>query len=160
MKSTVTTLAALSLLVAGPALAGKKKKKDKGDEATAAAAPAGPSVPTTPDDGNSKKFGAKLMSASLNNFSPADTGGAKFKYDTMTFAADNTWKAAAWVEFDEEKMECTESGKWTMEPAESDKVATVAWTVDKTDCAGRDAGAEVRAQLTLSKDGSIDAKFR
>lgn len=159
MKPTVTTIAALSLLIAGPALAGKKKKKDKpsapGVETSAAAA-----VPTTPDDATSKKFGGKLVTATLSNFSPADTGGAKFQYDKMVFKADNTWKADAWVEFDDEKMECVETGKWTMEPAESDKVATVAWTVDKTDCAGRDAGAAVRAQLTLSKDGSIDAKFR
>ena len=150
-------MTALAFLFAGPALAGKKKK-DKAPPA-AEAAPAA-AVPTTPDDANSKKFGGKLLKSTLRNFSPADTGGAKFKYDAMTFAADNTWKADAWVEFDDEKMECTESGSWTMEPAESDKVATVQWKVDKTDCAGRDAGAEVRAQLTLSKDGSIDAKFR
>ena len=157
MKPTVRTIAALSLLIAGSALAGKKKKKDAptSDEAPAAAA-----APTTPDDPTSKKFGAKLVEATLKNFSPADTGGAKFQYATMVFQADNSWKADAWVEFDDEKMECVESGKWTMEAADSDKVATVAWTVDKTDCAGRDAGAEVRAQLTLSKDGNIDAKFR
>ena len=157
MKSTLASMTALALLVAGPALAGKKKK-DKSPPPTESAPAA--AVPTTPDDAASKKFGGKLLKATLRNFSPADTGGAKFKYDAMTFAADNTWKADAWVEFDEEKMECTESGKWSMEPAESDKVATVQWTVDKTDCAGRDAGAEVRAQLTLSKDGSVDAKFR
>lgn len=159
MKSTLAPMAALALFVAGPALAGKKKKgKDKAPPTTDAASAA--AVPTTPDDATSKKFGAKLLKSTLRSFSPADTGGAKFKYDSMTFSADNTWKADAWVEFDEEKMECTESGKWSMEPAESDKVATVQWSVDKTDCAGRDAGAEVRAQLTLSKDGSIEAKFR
>ncbi|HCH65337.1 MAG: hypothetical protein CL927_13820 [Deltaproteobacteria bacterium] len=157
MKSTLVTMTTLALLVAGPALAGKKKKDKSPPPSESAPAAA---VPTTPDDAASKKFGGKLLKSTLRNFSPADTGGAKFKYDAMTFAADNTWKAEAWVEFDEEKMECIESGKWTMEPAESDKVATVQWTVDKTDCAGRDAGAEVRAQLTLSKDGSIDAKFR
>lgn len=158
MKSVLPALAALSLVAAGPALAGKKKNKDK--EASSAPAAASKAVPTTPDDAASKKFGANLMDATLRNFRPNDTGGAKFQYDAMTFAADNTWKAAAWVEFDDEKMECTEKGSWTMEAAESDKVATVSWKVDTTDCAGRDAGAEVRAQLTLSKDGSIDAKFR
>jgi uncharacterized protein YciI len=160
MKPTVRTIAALSLLIAGPALAGKKKKNDApASDAAAAEAPAA-AAPSTPDDPASKKFGAKLVEATLKNFSPADTGGAKFQYATMVFQADNTWKADAWVEFDDEKMECVESGKWTMEAADSDKVATVAWTVDKTDCAGREAGAEVRAQLTLSKDGNIDAKFR
>ncbi len=158
MKPNIALIAVLSLSVAGPALAGKKKKGIEAPAAPAAAPSA--AAPTTPDDGNSKKFGAKLMTSTLRNFSPADTGGAKFQYETMSFAADNTWKAAAWVEFDDEKMECTESGKWTMEPASSDKVATVQWTVDKTDCAGRDSGAEVRAELTLSKDGNIDAKFR
>lgn len=159
MKSTLPALAALALVVAGPALAGKKGKKSKKGDATSTAASTEASVPTTPGDAASKKFGTKLITSSLNNFSPSD-GGAKFKYDTMVFKADNTWSADGWVEFDDEKMECVEKGKWTMEPAESDKVATVAWTVDQTDCAGRDSGVEVRAQLTLSKDGSIDAKFR
>jgi hypothetical protein len=158
MKSMLAPMTALSLLFAGPALAGKKKKDKSTPEE--AAAPAAAAVPTTPDDATSKKYGVKLLKSTLRNFSPADTGGAKFKYDAMTFAADNTWKAEAWVEFDEEKMECVEAGKWTMEAAESDKVATVQWSVDKTDCAGREPGAEVRAQLTLSKDGSVDAKFR
>ena len=158
MSRTLPTILAASLLLGGTALAGKKKK-DKGADA-APAPKAAAAVPTTPDDAASKKFGAKLMSSTLRNFRPSDAGGATFQYDTMNFAADNTWNAAGWVEFDDEKMECTESGKWTMEAAESDKVANVTWTVDKTDCAGRDAGSEVRAQLTLAKDGSIDAKFR
>ncbi len=158
MTRMLTALLAASLVLGGSALAGKKKKK--GSDAPAAATPKAAAVPTTPDDAASKKFGVKLISSSLLAFRPNDTGGATFQYDKMTFAADNTWSAAGWVEFDDEKMECTETGTWAMEPAESDKVATVSWTVASTDCAGREAGSEVRAQLTLSKDGTIDARFR
>jgi len=158
MSRMLSALLAASLVLGGSALAGKKKKK--GGDAPAASTPKAAAVPTTPDDAASKKYGVKLMSSTLLAFRPSDTGGATFQYDKMTFAADNTWKAAGWVEFDDEKMECTEAGKWTMEPADSDKVATVNWTVDSTDCPGREAGSEVRAQLTLSKDGTIDAKFR
>ena len=155
MKRT-SLLAALALgLVASPALAGKKKKKAMPE----AKVPAAAAAPTTPDDGASKKFGMQLMTSTLRNFRPSD-GGAKFQYDAMTFAADNTWKADGWVEFDDERMECAESGKWSMDPAESDKVATVTWTVDDTDCPGREAGAEVRAQLTLGKGGAVEAVFR
>lgn len=159
MKSVLPSFVAIALVVAGPALAGKKKK-DKGPADAAAPSASAAAVPSTPDDAASKKFGVRLMDATLRNFRPNDTGGAKFQYDSMTFAPDNTWKAAAWVEFDDEKMECVEKGTWSMEAAESDKVATVSWKVDGTDCPGRDAGAEIRALLTLSKDGAIDAKFR
>ena len=158
MSRTLPVLLAASLVIGGTALAGKKKKKGKDVEAAAPKVEA--AVPTTPDDAASKKFGAKLMSSTLVNFRPSDAGGATFQYDKMTFSADNSWTAAGWVEFDDEKMECTESGSWTMEAAESDKVANVTWAVAKTDCAGRESGSEVRAQLTLSKDGTIDAKFR
>ena len=158
MSRTLPVLLTASLILGGTALAGKKKKKGK--DAPADAPKVEAAVPTTPADAASKKFGAKLMTATLVNFRPSDAGGATFQYDKMTFGADNTWTAAGWVEFDDEKMECNESGKWTMEAAESDKVANVTWGVDKTDCAGREPGSEVRAQLTLSKDGTIDAKFR
>jgi len=159
MSRKLAVLLTAALTFGGTALAGKKNKKGK-DDAAAPAPKAAAAVPATPDDAASKKFGAKLVTASLLNFRPSDAGGATFQYDKMTFGADNTWTAAGWVEFDDEKMECTEAGKWTMEAADSDKVANVTWTVDKTDCAGRESGSEVRAQLTLSKDGTIDAKFR
>jgi hypothetical protein len=157
MSRTLFVALSASLMLAGTALAGKKKKSKDVAVATPKAAAA---VPTTPADATSKKFGVKLMSSTLVNFRPSDAGGATFQYDKMTFGADNTWKAAGWVEFDDEKMECDESGNWTMEAADSDKVANVTWKVAKTDCAGREPGSEVRAQLTLSKDGTIDAKFR
>ncbi len=157
MSFRILSVVALAVLVPSTVLAGKKDKKT--EEAPAAdAAPA--AVPETPADAKSQKFGASLVTSSLRNFRPSDAGGATFQYDEMTFAADNSWTAKGWVEFEDEKMECTESGKWKMDPADSEKVAIVTWTVDKTDCAGRDAGAEVRAEFTIQKDNTITALFR
>lgn len=150
-------LLAASLAFAGPALAGKKKKKDKGGDAPAAAAAS--AVPDTPDDKNSKKFGEALVAVSISNWSPSDGGGAKFEYTTLSFNADNSWKGEGYVEIADERMECTETGKWSMDTAESATTATVTWTLDQTDCPGRESGGETRAVVTVTKSG-IDAKFR
>lgn len=147
-------LALASFLFAGPAL-GKKKKKDK----DAAESPAATATPDVPDDGNSKKFASQLIETAIANFSPSDGGGATFKYSTLAFVGDNTWKADAYIEIQDERMECVESGGWTMEPAESSTVGTVTWKVESTDCPGRESGGQTRALLTLSKSG-IDAIFR
>ncbi len=149
-------LLAASFALAGPALA---KKKKGGDDAPASADTPAAAAPSTPDDKNSQKFGAALVAVNIENWSPSDGGGAKFSYTTMSFNADNSWNANGYVEIADERMECTEAGGWTMEPADSATVATVNWTVDKTDCPGRDAGKENRAVITIGKSG-IEARFR
>ena len=158
MSRTPVLLACLFAL-STPAMAGKKSKdKNKDKSASAEEAPA--SVDTQlPDDNTSKKFGDALMAAEITDFRPVDNVGAKFVYSTMSFDAGNTWRADGYVEIQDERMECVESGAWSIEPAESNTVATVSWTVDKTDCAGRDAGQATRAQVTIEKNG-ISALFR
>ena len=142
-------LALLAVLALPSAVLAKKKPEE------AEAPPPAAAVPTTPDDANSKKFGALLVSATQADFKPTDSAGAKFLYSTLNFGADNNWLAKGYVEMDGERMDCTETGTWSMEPAESDKVATVTWKVDKTDCAGRDAGQTSRAKMTLDKSGKV-----
>ncbi len=152
--ATLLTLA----LVSPVALAGKKKKKSPG-EAAAESAPAETAL-NVPSDGNSKKFAETLLGTTITGFRPSDSGGGKFEYNTLSFAADNTWKADGYVEIMDERMECTESGTWEMEPADSAKTATVAWTVTQTDCPSRETGTSLRAVLTLGKSGIEDLKFR
>lgn len=160
MRRTALALASL-LALSGPALAGKKDKKKKGDDDDAAETSEAAAVPTElPDGADSAKFADKLMGLAIADFKPVDNVGATFVYSTMSFDAGNTWKARGYVEIADERMECSESGTWSMEPADSATVATVSWKVEKTDCAGREAGSNTRAQLTLGKDGIDEALFR
>ena len=103
---------ALALALVSPVALAKKKKK-KGDDAPAAEA-AAPAT-NVPDDGDSKKFADALMAAKIEGFRPTDGEGAKFEYDTLSFDAGNTWKAAGFVEIMDEKMECSSPapGPWS-----------------------------------------------
>lgn len=154
MSLRTFTIAALCVTFAPSiALAGKKKEAP-----VAAPVEQGPAT-AAPTDGNSQKFLAKLLTATLKGFSPSDGGGAEFKYDEAKFEAGNRFMAKGFVEMDGERMDCTETGTWKMDAAESDKVAAVEWKVEKTDCAGRDAGATVRVRMTIEKD-SVTTEFR
>ena len=146
------------LIASGPALAGKNKK-NKG-EGEAPAAEAAPAPTDAPADATSRKYLDRLLHVAIVDFKPIDTTGASFVYKTMTFNEGNTWSAAGMVEMDGETMDCTESGGWVMDPAESDAKAAVAWTIVKTDCPGRDVGIETRAELTLDKGALADVRFR
>lgn len=146
-------LLALSMLAPLGAVAGKKKEAPA--EAPAAEAKVATEAPT---DGASQKFLERLLEATVKNFSPSD-GGAQFKYDELRFAPGNTFAAKGFVEMDGERMDCRETGSWKMDAAESEKVGTVEFTVAKTDCAGRDAGATVRLRMTIDK-GSVSTEFR
>ncbi len=113
-----------------------------------------------PKDAKSKDFAKNLLGAAIKDFQPTDGGGAKLVYSSMRFAADNTWKASAYVKVEDLEMECTESGGWTMTAADSGSTATVTWKVDATDCVGRSSGSETRALITLSGGAIKDIKFR
>ncbi len=155
MKARLVVISApCALLVPATAAAGKKK------DAPAPAAPVetGPAT-AAPSDSNSQKFLAKLLTTTLKDFRPSDAGGAEFKYSEATFGAGNVFVAKGFVEMDGERMDCTETGTWKMDAAESDKSASVEWTIAKTDCAGRDAGASVRVKMTIDKDG-VNTEFR
>ncbi len=156
---TRTAFAALALSLAAPAFAGRKKKNKDKDDSDAGSESSASNL-DIPSDGTSKKFADLLLKTTIANFLPTDGDGAKFVYSTLNFLGDNTWKAEGYVEIMDERMECTESGTWTMDAAESDRTATLSWSLAKTDCAGRESGKEARAVLTINKDGSVDAAFR
>ena len=113
-----------------------------------------------PDDGASRTFAETLVGGTTTNFAPTDSDGAAFEYTKLQFRPDGTWHAEGYVEAMDERMECTESGAWSMTAADSKTVATVSWTVKDTSCVGREAGTETRAQLTVSKTGIESAMFR
>lgn len=127
---------------------------EKAPPANAGSAPAASSGPTSvsvaPADGNSQAFASALVGATIKNFSPSGGAGAKFMYNTLQFKADGSFSAAGFVEMDDEKMDCTETGTWGMDPADSKTSATINWKVEQTNCAGRDAGEQSRAQVDLS----------
>lgn len=135
---------------------------DKAPPASAGSAPAAaPSkVSSAPADDNSQAFARRLVATPIKNFSPSDSTGAKFLYNTFSFQADGTFTAQGYVEIADEKMDCAESGPWTMDAAESETVATVSWTVEKTNCAGREAGEKTRAQVTLQSGADPVFAFR
>lgn len=126
-------------------------------EAAPVAEAAGPEIP---GDANSKKFAEKLLGLTITNWAPEDSGDVDFEYTNMSFAADNTWKAVAYVAIQDERVDCKETGHWTMDPAESANTAGMSWTIDKTTCPGREAGRELRLSLSILNDGAFKVKMR
>ena len=149
----VALMTSLMFFMSSPALAGKKKKK-KDD---AADAPEQEASPETPGDALSKKFAKKLIEYPLKHFAPGD----QLTYSSLIFKGDNTWTADAKVTLGFESDECTETGSWSMDPAQADNMAVVSWVVAQSDCVGPvRKGFEVRAILTIGKDGQYDVKMR
>ncbi len=132
---------------------------DKQAPVEAAAEPAA-SGPEIPGDANSKKFADKLLSLTITNWSPEDSGDVEFKYSSLQFNASNGWNAAAYVAIMDERVDCKELGSWSMDPAESATTANMTWTIEKTTCPGRDAGRELRLQMSILNDGSFKVKMR
>ena len=97
-----------------------------------------------PSDPSSEKFGEKLFKLEITSFRPIDGGGASLIYDRLTFAPDGTWTATGSVTAADEKMECVETGDWTMDPAEDEDTASMTWTINKTNCAGREPQGQPR----------------
>lgn len=134
---------------------------EKEESSTSAVEEATESASTVvPADKVSQAYGKRLFSAEITRFKPVDGGGADFVYDDLTFKPDGSWSANGKVTIADESMECKEMGTWTMDPAESESQATLSWTVDKTNCAGREDGTTLRAMLILDKDGSYTVKMR
>ena len=126
-------------------------------ESAAAPAASGPEIPA---DANSKKFADKLMGLTISNWAPDDSGDVEFKYTNLTFAADNTWKAVAYVAIQDERVDCKELGTWTMDPADSATTANMTWHLEKTTCPGREAGRDLRLQMSILADGAFKVKMR
>lgn len=150
-------LRALPLLFALVAC-GEKAPPSNAGSAPTESAPA--KVAGAPGDAASQSFARTLVGLNITNFSPSGASGATFKYNTLSFKADGTFSASGYVEIDDERMDCTETGPWTMDAAESATVAPVSWTIEKTNCAGRDAGAEVRALVDLSNPSDPRFSYR
>lgn len=112
-----------------------------------------------PGDAKSKAFLSALTSMTVKNFAAVDGGGARVILTKLDFDANNSWSATGYVDAGEERMECQESGSWTMEPAESVTVATINWIIGQTDCTGREGGTETRAKITIVGD-DIEVAFR
>ena len=81
-------------------------------------------------------------------------------YETMGFRPDGSWSASGAVSIMEDKMECVESGSWTMDPATSEQDGVVTWTVDQTDCASRHTETSTRARILLQDGGQYKFQFR
>ena len=142
------------------AACGEKAPPTNAGTATPEASAGSSTVTGAPSDDKSQAFAQTLMGASFRNFSPSGATGAKFMYNTLQFKADGTFSAAGYVEMDDEKMDCTETGGWGMEVADSKTLATVFWKVESTDCAGRDAGEESRAEVDLSDPSNPKFRYR
>ncbi len=132
---------------------------DKNAPVEAAAAPAA-SGPQIPADAASKKFAEKLLNLTITNWAPEDSGDVEFEYTSLTFAANNTWQAAAYVAIQDERVDCKELGTWTMDAADSATTANMTWNLEKTTCPGREAGRELRLQLSILADGAFKTKMR
>jgi hypothetical protein len=142
------------------ALAGCAKDKEKTSTAAAAEAKPKPPVVNVPDDDNSKAFAEKLQGMDIQDFKPSSSEGGEIVYTHLKFRDEGVWAATGYVEAQDEKIDCSETGTWTMEPATSASTATMVWKTTTTDCAGREPGAEQRVLVTLKDDGKIDADYR
>lgn len=112
-----------------------------------------------PSDSASQAFAEALIEITIENFAAVDSGGAEVVLSTLRFAGDNSWSASGYVDAGEERMECTEKGHWSMDTADSKTQASINWTIDSTDCIGREAGNETRAQVTI-KGSDVEIAFR
>jgi hypothetical protein len=147
--------ALLPLLLLLPVTVGCGKKAPV--EATPEPVASGPEVP---GDAASKKFAEKLMSLEITDWAPEDSGDVKFEYTRLTFSPDNSWQAVAYVAIMDERVDCKELGSWTMDPAESATTAGMTWHIEKTTCPGREAGRDLRLEMTILGDGAFKVKMR
>ena len=142
------------------ALAGCAKDKDTATTAAPAAAKPTP-VANVPEDANSKAFAEKLQAMDIQDFKPSGSSeGGDIVYTHLKFRDEGVWAATGYVEAQDEKMDCSETGTWTMEPATSASTATMTWKTTTSDCAGREPGGEQRVLVTLKDDNKIDADYR
>ncbi len=132
---------------------------DKSAATPAAAAETGPKISMTIPEG-AKAFASALIGSPTKDFAPTDADGAAFMYTSLQFRGDGTWVASGYVEAMDERMECAESGQWSIEESMSKTEGTIAWTVGETSCVGRDQGSSTRAQVTVGSSGISSAMFR
>ena len=90
-----------------------------------------------------------LLKTGLSGFTPDAEG---LTYKTMTFKADNTFQVDAALTAMDEEIECTESGKWTMDAAESKTTASMNWSITSSDCPTRSTPIELRVKVLIDKN--------
>lgn len=142
----------LSLLLVGACAKKGEETSSNPNTATSAAT-------KLPEGNNAKSYAEKLLRIPVTNWKPIANGEADFVYKRMTFSADNTWAANAQMTAQGETVDCQESGTWVMESAEAENIATMEWTVQKTNCPGRNENSIIRVKATI-KDGEYDIMFR
>lgn len=155
----------MSYLIFLTALQVSEAKKSKGTEEISAKVTeeAKPNkkktnIQNVPKDKVSEAYAAALIETTGRGFSPNAMG---LTYQTITFAADNSWSADGVVSVMDEEMDCIEKGTWMMDPAQSETSANMTWTITSTDCPSRVAPIEMRLQLILTgTEAGINANFR
>lgn len=129
------------------------KKNKGGDAATnnpsSTSSSTADAATNAPSDSKSKAFIKALLNTGLTNFSPDAEG---LKYKTMTFNADNTFRVDAALTAMDEEIECAESGKWTMDAAESKTTASMNWSITSSDCPTRSTPIELRVKVLIEKN--------
>lgn len=111
-----------------------------------------------PADKTSQKYAATLLETTGKGFSPNAMG---LTYLTITFHADNTFRAEGLVSVMDEEMDCIETGTWNMDPATSENTANMDWTITATDCPSRQAPIQLRLEVVLTgTEAGINGNFR
>jgi len=149
MNRALLPLLALTLCACGD--------KDAPVEAAPVPVQAGPDIP---GDAQSQRFAEKLLALQVENWAPDDSGDVEFRYTRLTFNPDNTWNASGYVAVIDERVDCKELGRWTMDPAVSETTASMTWTIEKTTCPGREAERDLRLEMSILKDGTFKVKMR
>lgn len=111
-----------------------------------------------PADKTSQAFADQLLKTTGKGFSPNAMG---LTYTSITFNADNTFRADGLVSVMDEEMDCIETGTWNMDAASSETTANMDWTITSTDCPSRQAPIQLRLQLVLTgTEAGINGNFR
>jgi len=152
MPRSLITASLFALAASG---CGPKEAGGAAASVVKAAASLGDQVPS---DAASQAFAKVLAMTPLTDLE-VTSSGAVLTYSEMKFSGDGSWSADGSVAIADEEMGCTEGGTWGMDAAESQTSASVNWKVEQTNCAGREAGAEQRAVLTL-EGGEVSVIFR
>lgn len=113
-----------------------------------------------PDNDNARAFATNLVTHKAIDIRPMDNGEMAFVYKSLSFTAENNgWLAEAVVGQGQDSFTCQEIGAWEIEEATSGDSATMNWKLNKTTCAGREAGKSMRVKVDI-KNGNYDVSFR
>ena len=142
----------LFLLVTAALLFTACKKKEAAPAAAPAAAPKTELAVQMPHEASAKKLAEKLIANGLENVNPTGSSDFSMKY---TFKPDGHWSGDGHAELGGETLDCDETGTWRIEEMVEEK-GRVEWTIVRTNCPNREAGAVQRALIGFEgKEASI-----